>query len=317
MTTHSIRRQALVPLAGLLGLCVVFGAPRLTATEQDDKILYLTAVDKDGKSVTDLTTKEVLVREDNQDREVVNVKRSTAPMAIVLLADTTKMGGEGSMMSGRGNGGVGLGSFAPEIIRDIRTAFDGFVKDMSVASPETQMELMEFGQAAITVTKMTTSVPDLQKGISRLFPKPNAASVLLEAIIEASKSLTKAKSPRRHIVALNIEPGDEQSAAQIGKLHEELSKSHANFWAVSVQPGVNQNSVRGLVLERLTANTGGRREFIHAASALEAMMKNIVDNLNNQYEVVYKRPAGSKPQAVLVGVMRDGLKLYANRIAPQ
>jgi hypothetical protein len=84
MTTHSLRRQALVPLAGILGLLVVFGAPKLTATEQDEKIVYLTAVDKDGKSIKDLTTKEVLIREDNQDREVVSVKRSTAPMAIVL-----------------------------------------------------------------------------------------------------------------------------------------------------------------------------------------------------------------------------------------
>lgn len=209
------------------------------------------------------------------------------------------------------------GSFAPELIRDIRVAMSTFVKDMAAASPETQMELMEFGQAAITVTKMTSKVEDLEKGISRLFPKPNAASVLLESIIEASKSLSKAKSPRRNIIALNIEPGDEQSAAQIRQLHQELSKSHANFWAVSVQPGTNTNAVRGLVLEQLTANTGGRREFIHTASALETMMKNFVDNLNNQYEVTYKRPGGGKAQGVLVGVRRDNLKLYANRIPPE
>ena len=319
MTTDTLRRRALVPLAGLLGLAVTFGAfttPGLTATSQEEKILYLTVVDKDGKSVKDLTTPEVLIREDNQDREVVSVKRSTAPMAIVLLADTTKNAGEGSMMSGSTGGALGLGSFSPELIRDIRTAIGSFVKDMASVSPETQMELMEFGQAAITVTKMTSNVADLEKGVARLFPKPGAASVLLEAIIEASKSLTKAKSPRRNIVALNIEPGDEQSRQNIRQLHEELSKSHANLWAVSVQPGTNQNAVRGLVLEQLTANTGGRREFIHAQSALEAMMKNIVDNLNHQYEVVYKRPGGGKAQGVLVGVRRDGLKLYANRIPP-
>lgn len=311
-------RRALVPLAGLLGFVAVFAGPVLTATEQDEKILYLTAVDQNGKSVTDLTTKEVLIREDNQDREVVSVKRSTAPLAIVLLADTTKNAGEGSMMSGRGGEGVGLaGSFAPELIRDIRVAMGSFVKAMAAASPETQMELMEFGQAAITITKMTSNVADLEKGVARLFPKPGAASVLLESIIEASKALTKTKTPRRNIVALNIEPGDEQSRQNVGQLFEELSKSRANLWAVSVQPGSNTNAARGLVLDRLTVNTGGRREFIRAASALEAMMKNIVDNLVNQYEVAYKRPGGGKAQMVQVGVMRDGLKLYANRIPPQ
>jgi len=310
-------RQALVPVAGLLGLIAVFGAPTLTGTEQDEKVLYLTAVGPDGKSVKDLTTQEVLIREDNQDREVVSVKRATDPLAIVILADTTKSAGEGSMMSGARGGGVGLGStFSPELIRDIRAAIGTFVKDMAAASPETRMELMEFGQAAMRITKMTSSVPDLEKGIARLFPKPGAASVLLEAIIEASKTLSKTKTPRRIIVALNIEPGDEQSRQNIRQLHEELSKSRANLWAVSLQVGTNQNAVRGLVLQQLTANTGGRREFIHAQSALEGTMKNFVDNLMNQYEVTYKRPGGGKAQGVLVGVRRDNVKLYANRIPP-
>jgi len=320
MSIYSLRRRMLVPLTGVLGLAVTFGAfatPGLTATSQEEKILYLTAVDNDGKSVTDLTTPDVLIREDNQDREVVSVKRATAPMGIVLLADTTKSAGEGSMMSGTGGGAVGLGTFSPELIRDIRKAIGAFVKDMAAASPETQMELMEFGQAAITVTKMTSTVADLDKGVARLFPKPGAPSVLLEAIIEASKSLSKTKAPRRHIVALNIEPGDEQSRQNIRQLHEELSKSRASLWAVSLQAGTNQNAARGLVLQQLTANTGGRREFIQAESALEAMMKNIVANLSHQYEVIYKRPGGGKVQGVLVGVKRDGLKLYANRIPPQ
>jgi hypothetical protein len=320
MTTHSLRSRVLIPLTGVLGLAVTFGmfaAPGVSATEQDQKVLFLTAVDQNGKSITDLTTEEVFIREDNQDREVLSVKRSTQPLAITLLADTTKNAGEGSMMSSN-SGGVGLsGTFSPELIRDIRVAITTFIKDMSAASPESQMELMEFGQAAMPIVKMTTSAADLEKGVSKLFPKAGAASVLLEAIIEASKSLSKTKTMRRHIVALNIEPGDEQSRQNIRQLHDELTKSHASLWAVSLQPGVNQNSVRGLVLETLTANTGGRREFIHAQSALEAMMKNVVDNLLNQYEVTYRRPGGGKAQGVLVGVSRSGLKLYANRIPPE
>lgn len=315
MTTHSLRRRALVPLAGLLGLFATlgtFGVPAVTATAQDEKILYLTAVDQNGKSVTDLTTKEVMIREDNQDREVVSVKRSTQPLSVVILADTTKSAGATGIMSRQGST-----AGSAELIRDIRVAIGSFVKDMAAANPESQMELMEFGQAAITVTKMTSNVSDLDKGIARLFPKPDAASVLLEAIIEASKSLSKTKTPRRAIVALNVEPGDEQSRQNIRQLHEELSKSRAGLWAVSLQVGANRNAARGLVLETLTANTGGRREFIHAESALEAMMKNFADNLLSQYEVTYRRPGGGKAQGVLVGVMRDGLKLYASRIPPQ
>jgi hypothetical protein len=312
MTIYSLRRQALVPLAGLLGLIVVFGAPALTATAQEEKILYLTAVDKDGKSVTDLKNGEVMVREDNQDREVVSVKKSTQPLAIVILADTTKNGGGAGMKQTKDTS-----TASSEMIRDIRVSIGSFIKHMAAASPESQMELMEFGQAAIAITNMTSDVVELEKGVTRLFPKPDAASVLLEAIIEASKDLSKTKLPRRAIVSLNIEPGDEQSRQNIRQLHEELSKSRAGLWAVSVQPGSNKNQVRGLVLETLTANTGGRREFIQSASALELMMTNFADNLLNQYEVTYKRPGGGKAQGVLVGVARDNLKLYASRIPPQ
>ena len=313
MTTYSLRRQALVPLAGLLGLIAVFGAPALTATGQEDvKILYLTAVDQNGKSVTDLKTEDVLIRETDGDREVVNVKRSEAPMAIVLLADTTKQAGATGMMSSQTSQ-----TGAAELIRDIRVALGSFAKDIAATSPETQMEIMEFGQAAVPVTKMTSNLEDIQKGITRLFPKPGAASVLLEAIIEASKELSKTKSPRRVMVSLNIEPGDEQSRQQLKQLGEELLKSRASLWSVSLQVGTNKNAVRGLALDQLTRETGGRREFIQSQAGLEVVMKTFADNLHNQYEVHYKRPAGVKPNRILVGVKRDGLKLYASAIPPQ
>ena len=316
MTTDTLRRRALVPLAGLLGLAVTFGTfttPGLTAIEQDEKTIFLSVVDKDGKSVTDLTTPDLAILEDRDERQVVNVKKSTQPLAIVVLADTTKQAGGTGMMSSQTSQ-----TGAAELIRDIRVSLGTFMKDIVTANPASQMMLMEFGQAAVPVTKMTSDLTELEKGVTRLFPKPGADSVLLEAIIEAAKELSKTKTPRRAIVALNIEPGNEQSEQNIRKLHEELTKAHATIWAVSLQVGQNKNQVRGLVLEKLTADHGGRREFIQSQSALELIMKTFADNLLNQYEVTYKRPAGAKPQRVLVGVKgRDGLKLHASLIPPQ
>ena len=319
MTTYSLRRQAIVPLAGLLGLGIalagVFGTPALTATEQesDTKVLYLTAVDQNGKSVTDLKTEEVLIRETGGDREVVLVKRSTQPMAIVILADTTKQAGGSGMMSKQS---TQAGS--AELIRDIRVSVGAFAKDVAAAIPGTEMQIMEFGQAAVPVTKMTSDLAEIEKGVTRLFPKPNAASVLLEGIIEASRELAKTKTPRRVMVALNIEPGDEQSSPNVRKLGEELLKSRAGLWSVSLQVGTQKNAVRGLALDELTRSTGGRREWIQSQSGLEVVMKSFADNLTQQYEVHYKRPGGSKaPGQVLVGVKRDGLKLYASAIPPQ
>lgn len=322
MTTHSLRRQALVPLAGLLGLGIafvgVFAAPALTATEQDEKTLFLSVVDGNGKSVTDLTTADLAILEDRDEREVVNVKKSTQPLAVVVLADTTKQAGGGQMMGGKIGEASASTTASAELIRDIRVSLGEFMKQIITASPESQMMLMEFGQAAVPITKMTSDPAELAKGVTRLFPRPGAQSVLLEAIIDGAKELQKVKTPRRAIVAMNIEPGDEQSEQNIRKLHDELSKAHATIWALSLQVGTNKNQARGLVLEKLTGDHGGRREFIQSQSALESAMRNFGDNLLNQYEVTYKRPAGAKPTRVLVGVKgRSGLKLHASLIPPQ
>lgn len=313
MTTRSLRRLALVPLAGLLGFLAVFEAPALTATEQDEKTIFLSVVDDKGKSVTDLTAAELAILEDRDEREVISVKKSTQPLAVVVLADTTKQaGGSGMMSSQTSQAG------AAELIRDIRVSVASFMKDIMTSSPGSQMMLMEFGQAAVPVTKMTGDLAELEKGVTRLFPKPNAASVLLEAIIESAKELQKVKTPRRAIVALNIEPGDEQSRQNIRQLHDELSKAHASLWAVSLQVGSNKNQARGLVLEKLTGDHGGRRDFIQSQAGLEGVIKGFADNLLNQYEVTYKRPVGAKPTRVLVGVKgRSGLKLHASLIPPQ
>ena len=314
--TWDFHHGLLVPVAGLLGLVFAlvgtFGAPALTANTQDEKILYLTAVDKDGKAVTDLKLGDVMIREDNQDREVVGVKKSTQPVAIVILADTTKNGGGSGLKQTSDKS-----TATAELIRDIRVSVGSFMKQIAAGSPESQMELMEFGQAAIVVTKMTSNMTDLEKGVTRLFPKPEAGSVLLEAIADASKDLTKTEIRRRAIVSLNIEPGDENSRTNVRQLHEELSKSRAGLWAVSLQSGQNKNQLRVLVLDTLTGNTGGRREYIQSPSGLELVMGQFADNLLNQYEVTYKRPAGAKAQGVLVGVARDNLKLFASRIPPQ
>ncbi len=301
-----------LPALVVVSAALVLTSPDLTGWEQDEKILYLTALDAKGNSVADLKTADVLIREDGQDREVVNVKISTQPLQIVMLADTTKEAGDTGMMT-RQDTVAG----AAELIRDIRVALTAFSRDILAANPESKIELMEFGQAAVPVTKLTSNLADIEKGINRLFPKPNADSVLLEAIMDASKTLEKAKATRPVITVLNIEPSNELSIPTPAKMVAELEKSHAQLWAVSLQKTQATHQSRGVVLGTLTKNTGGRRESIAGQQALETLFKQYAANMLGQYEVTYRRPAGTKARQVQVGVMRNDLKLLANIIAPK
>lgn len=306
---HRLRPAQLVvsSVAFLIALLVVPGL----AAWQDTRTIYLSIVDGQGNAVTDIKPEEVFLREDNTNREVVSVTKATDPLEIILLADTSSAAGGTGMMT-RQDTIKGTG----ELIQDIRAAFTGFVKTMNAASPQSQMQIVEFGQAAVPVTKMTSSFDELDKGIKRLFPKPQSAAVLLEAIMASAKDLGKAKSPRRAIVILNAEPSNEQSRQQPNAMLQEVIKTNASVWAVSIQQGSQRNEARGLVLDALARNTGGRREFLVGQAAIISQMEQFAANLANQYAVTYRRGDGGQPRLLQVGLGRQGLKMFTS-IYPQ
>jgi hypothetical protein len=303
-----------VPLAlALAALTFVPLALRADVIQDTEKSVFVTVVDSAGKPVTDLAAGEIGIKEDNVIREVTGVKPATQPLSVVVLADTTRNAGGNAMTGGSGN----LGN-SGDLTRDIRTSLTAFVRQINAANPESQITLIEFGQAAITMVKPTNKLADVEKGINRVSPKPDAPSVLLEALIEGSNQLIKAPNVRRAMVSLNVEPGDEQSSEQPQKILDSLRKSHASLWSVSLQRGELRNPNRDLVLNQLTKISGGTRDYIVGPSALETTMKNYATYLTSQLEVTYKRPASSATaQQVMVGTTRQNVKFYAGIIAPQ
>ena len=293
----------LVPVTALLAL-----VPGVSARSQGvEKSIFVSVLDAQNKPITDLTAAEFGVREDNVIREVVSVKKATQPLYLQILADTTKQAGATGM--------AGAGS--AELIRDIRNSLNGLIHHINDSSPEAMIAVMEFGQASRQIQDFTNKIADLDKAVNRLFPIPNADSVLLEAIIEGSKLLAKKPSPRRAMIILNVEPGDERSQEPANKIMQTFGDARASMWAVSLQRGDLKNPARDVVLNRLTQVTGGRREFIVGQSAIEGWLKIYADALLNQYEVTYKRPEDRPAQQVASGVARQGAKVYASYFPPK
>ena len=292
----------LVPVIALFAL-----VPGVSARSQGvEKSIFVSVLDAQNKPVTDLTAAEFGIR------EVVSVKKATQPIYLQILADTTKEAGASGMMT-RAETGAGIS----ELIRDIRTSLTNTIHHVNEAAPDAMIAVMEFGQASRMVQDYTNKVADLDKAVTRLFPQPNAQSVLLEAIIEASKQLSKKPSPRRAVFILNVEPGDEQSREPPQKILQEFSNARASMWAVSIQRGDLKNPARDVVLNRLTQITGGRREFIVGQSAIEGWLKIYADALLNQYEVTYKRPEDKPATQVATGTTRPNTKTYASYFAPK
>ena len=294
MAARTLRSSVLLSLLSGCALVATLAARGQSAV---DKTIFVGVVDESGKPVKDVQMGEILIREDGVDREVVSIKASTEPLYVALLVDTTPG--------------------AEEYIRDIRDGFSAFVRAVGASSPDAQMLLMEFGQAAVIITPFTNDLEALDKSVNRLFPKPRAASVLLEALIASSNELAKRQSRRRAIVAFNMEPSDEQSREEPRKINESLRRSGAQLWSVSLQRGANKNAQRDVVLGQLVKNSGGRREFIVAQSAIGTYLKMYADALTSQYEVTYKRPQSDRPKVLQTGTTRGGARLHSSLFPPE
>ncbi len=69
---------------------------------------------------------------------------------------------------------------------------------------------------------------------------------------------------------------------------------------------------RNIVIAEGTSRTGGRREQVLALSAIPEVLKQLADELNNQYVVTYARPEMLiPPEKVDVTVTQPGLTVRA------
>jgi len=284
------------------------------AARQATKTVYVTFLDEKGNPITDLKQDEIHVAENGKEVQVVSAKIATTPMSIIMLGDSTKAaGGSGMAQGGKGSSGTAAG----DVMVDIRAALNAFSQQLLSKSPQSELSLVEFGQANVTIVPYTSKQEDLAKGITHLVSKPDADSVLFEAITEGSKDLAKRKNARHAIISINVEPSNEVSKEPPNAIMKELGKAQAPLFSVSLQKGEKRNNQRGVVLPQLATQTGGRHEVIVGQSALVDLLKQTADYLTAQYEITYTRPAGPMPAGIQFGVNRTGVKILATHFPPQ
>ena len=286
---------------------VVLMVPALGARQGGvNKSLFVAVLDETGRPVRNFTADDILIREGGEDRAVVEVKPASQPLAVSVLIDTAQ-----------GTRVTDAYGTPEEYVRDLRVSAAAFAEQLWMLSPDAQVELMEFGQAAIPIVPFTSDAAKYKDGVNKIVSRPGVASVLLEALGAANKELTALKTGRRAIVSLNLEPSNEQSREDPNAIKDAFRKSAAQLWAVSVQRGGLKNSKRDLVLNDFAKLTGGQRDYVIGISAVPDILRAYANALAMQYEVVYKRPETSKkPDSIQVGT-RPGLKVHASGFPPQ
>jgi VWFA-related protein len=298
-----VRASLLAALATLAAL----GDPLAGSLPQEasERAVLVTVLDDAGAPIKDLKTSEFLVREDGKDREIVDARAATEPLFVAMLIDTAQ---------------PPAGVQAPT--REMRSGLLSFVNAIQGGNAEAQLALMEYAGAAVMSVNFTTKTADLEKSIQRLFPSQRSSSVLLEALIDASRALAKKPSPRRAIVSINF-MSPEASGVEPKRVADEVLKSGAALWAISIhgtetasafqtgnQAANNQMAPsREIVLANVPAMTGGLRLTAVSATALESLLKRVADGLLAQYVVTYKRPAADAPPKLIQATATRGAKI--------
>jgi VWFA-related protein len=267
-------------------------APVPAAAQAKPTDIYVSVVNGKGDPVTGLTAADFTVREDNVAREVLKAGPATEPLTVALLVDDSQA-----------------------LNQDVSMFRDGLRNFIRALSGKGEIALITFGERPVISVDYTTDTKKLEDAANRICPRPGSGAYLMDAIVEVSRGLQKREAKRPVIVVLMLEDV-EFSTRYYQQVLDEIDKSRATLNVVALgQPEPNtQDEIRNrnMVVAEGTARTGGRRDQVLAATGIPGKMKQLAEELINQYVVTYARPeALIPPEKVSVSVSRPGVTVRA------
>jgi len=286
----------LLTIAPLVAACLLPSATHAQGPRQ--ATVYVSVLDDKGNPVTGLTGADFRVREDNVPREVLTAVPATERLSVALLIDDSQATADAIQMIRDG-------------ARDFIKALDG----------KAEISVITFGERPTIALDYTTDQKRLLDTVGRIFQRTGSGAYFQDAIVEISKGFQKRKPARPVIAALMFEDDQEFSNRFYQQVLEELDRGGAALHVIAVgSPSGDQSDElrnRNQVLSEGTDRTGGRRDQVLARTAIPLRMKQLGDELANQYQVTYGRPERLIPADKLeVTVTKPGATARARTKAP-
>ena len=260
--------------------------------------VYVSATDRSGAVVLDLTGSDFVVKEGGKAREVVQAGPATRPMKIAIVIDD----------NGTGIFRYGVGRFIQKL------------------HGRAEFALSTVAGQFLKVTDYTANGQELGEALALLVARPGTADggQLLEGIYETARDLERRKTDRAVIVVLTV-GGEEHSSLPAHHVLDQLRKSGAALHVVSVSSSALRSMAAvdkpsALLGENLNLNevlgdgpkqSGGVRSEIVATAGLVGGLQQLAETLLTQYAVEYARPEGAKADKLSVSVKRPGINVRA------
>jgi VWFA-related protein len=279
-----------IPALALAAACLL---PAHAYAQPKPTDAYVSVVDGKGNPAPGLTAEDFRVREDGIAREVLKAGPATEPLTVALLVDDSQAASAGILM--------------------IREALQNF---LTALAGKAEISIVTFGERPTIAVDYTTDQKKLLDGANRIFPRTGAGGYLLDAIVDVSKGMQKRKPKRPVIAVLVIEAGAEFSNRYYESVLTEVDKGGAALHVVAIgQPNsslTDEIRNRNQVIAEGTERTGGRRDQVLAITAAPEKMKQLANELLQQYVVTYSRPETLiPPEKIEVTVTKPGLTARA------
>jgi VWFA-related protein len=267
--------------------------------------VYVSALDKKGVPVADLSAADFRVKSNGKSREIVHAAIATTPMQIAVLVDD-----------------IGVGSDAiKQSIAAFTTALQG----------KAQVHVTTWQRTSTSMVGFQKSEEDSPDQVRPLYTTVGEAPHLFEGFLEASQTFIANHAARPVIVVITPATADAGNV-RIDDVADSLAHSRAQLYVVNLAPpATGALSTRApmagpssdgtaptpSLTTRLSVGdaperSGGRIDRDVSLGSLQGFMQQLATELASQYAIEYQVDGWTGQVAkVSVDVERKGVKLRA------
>jgi VWFA-related protein len=275
-------RRGLYPLvvSGLAAVtAVVVSAQAGTGKEQtklfrstvDVVSLNVTVVDNQNRYITDLSADDFSVFEDGARQDLIVFNRTSLPIALSLLVDTS------ASMESR--------------MRIAQDAAVGFVRKLRT---QDLGQVVDFDSRVEILQDFTNNVDELEQSIRTT--SAGGSTALHNALYISLKELAKIKAKaaedvRRRAIVVLTDGEDTSSLVSYEEVLELAKRSETAIYTIALQakdaPQTKGFREAEFILRQFAQETGGRSFFPSKIEDLKDVYGQIADELSSQYSIGY------------------------------
>jgi Ca-activated chloride channel family protein len=262
--------------------------------------LNVTVMDQQNHYLTDLSKQDFVVLEDGTKQEISYFNRTSLPIALSLLMDTS------ASMEQR--------------LPIAQEAAVGFAKKLRA---QDLAQIVDFDTRVDVLQDFTADSAALEKAIRST--QAGGSTSLYNALYISLKELAKIKPAseddvRRRAVVLLSDGEDTSSLVSFEEVLELAKRSETAIYSIGLQPK-EPTAAKGFreaefVLRQLSQETGGRAFFPQRAEDLQGIYSVIADELASQYTIGYASTNNKRDgswRRLAVQVVRQGTTARTKR----